>query len=577
MKLLCPSLAVLSLFSVLDLGAQEAKSLSSNQWREDLTFVVEQIQAIHPDYTRRISAEDFLAMANALHAELPDLDDRQAATRLMALVAGIHDGHSYLQPQGLNAFGKYFPLRFYRFSDGIFITCTLPENEHLIGLEVLRIGNKAAEEALQLVGTMTSADNELGKFEGAGYLSSADTLVGLGIIASPVELPLILDDGSGDELELSVASLRPRNSGAAFDALHSRRETQWPPSGRGVTAFPALRKREQFYTNSPEKNSELPLHARKHSAYWFQHLPDRDAVFMQLNTVTDNSSFSQGSLREMYMRMFRFIDENEVGNFILDLRFNTGGNGDILLPFVHELIKRDHSINRSGHFYTLVGRRSFSAAVMLAGELNNHTDVILVGEPAGAPLNFFGDNTALDLPNSGMQLWVSTRYWQYSRWEDRSFFLPVEIPVEFSSSDYFAGIDPAIEAIFAAEEKRSIPALVREESAERAQAVYLQRKAAYEHAPYWQPFAELEMNNLGYDLLGQGRAEEARILLAMTAERYPQSANAWDSLGEAQFAVRRNEDALASYNRALETDPKNRNAHGQRAMIARIEAILRKK
>ena len=74
----------------------------------------------------------------------------------------------------------------------------------------------------------------------------------------------------------------------------------------------------------------------------------------------------------------------------LDTLFNTGGNGLTMIPFINEIIKRDQ-INRLGGLYTIMGRRTFSAAVLLIAELMIHTKVLLVGEPAGAAQNMFSD------------------------------------------------------------------------------------------------------------------------------------------------------------------------------------------
>src|SRR5690606_15611646 len=44
---------------------------------------------------------------------------------------------------------------------------------------------------------------------------------------------------------------------------------------------------------------------------------------------------------------------------------------------------------------------------------------------------------------------------------------------------------------------------------------------------------EVELNNYGYQLLNQGKHDEAIKVLTLNTERYPKSANVWDSLGEA--------------------------------------------
>jgi Flp pilus assembly protein TadD len=78
---------------------------------------------------------------------------------------------------------------------------------------------------------------------------------------------------------------------------------------------------------------------------------------------------------------------------------------------------------------------------------------------------------------------------------------------------------------------------------------------------------EERLNDLGYRHLRAGRTEEARAVFAANVELFPDSPNAWDSLGEALWRLDRDDEALAAYEQALEVDPDYANA---RTMIDRI-------
>lgn len=86
---------------------------------------------------------------------------------------------------------------------------------------------------------------------------------------------------------------------------------------------------------------------------------------------------------------------------------SAGGDGSLIHPIVHGLIQRD-AINRKGTLFTVVGRATFSAGVMLAQALEEHTHTTFVGEPPGAYWKHFGDATSFELPNSKLLVWVST-------------------------------------------------------------------------------------------------------------------------------------------------------------------------
>jgi len=73
-------------------------------------------------------------------------------------------------------------------------------------------------------------------------------------------------------------------------------------------------------------------------------------------------------------------------------------------------------------------------------------------------------------------------------------------------------------------------------------------------------FGEGSLNTLGYALLGEERFADAVAIFRLNAEQFPESANAWDSLGEGYLAAGDEEQAIASYEKSLELDPENENA-----------------
>ncbi|HEX8171740.1 MAG TPA: serine hydrolase [Thermoanaerobaculia bacterium] len=71
---------------------------------------------------------------------------------------------------------------------------------------------------------------------------------------------------------------------------------------------------------------------------------------------------------------------------------------------------------------------------------------------------------------------------------------------------------------------------------------------------------ESQLNNIGYGLLQRGRIADAVLVFERNVQRFPSSANVHDSMGEAYAAAGAREQAIASYARSLELDPKNSNA-----------------
>jgi uncharacterized protein len=70
------------------------------------------------------------------------------------------------------------------------------------------------------------------------------------------------------------------------------------------------------------------------------------------------------------------------------------------------------------------------------------------------------------------------------------------------------------------------------------------------------PIPEQTMNTIGYRLLQAGHLPEAIEAFRANVEAYPESANVYDSLGEAQERAGALDDALANYRRAAELGKK---------------------
>lgn len=79
---------------------------------------------------------------------------------------------------------------------------------------------------------------------------------------------------------------------------------------------------------------------------------------------------------------------------------------------------------------------------------------------------------------------------------------------------------------------------------------------------------ENELNNLGYQLINDGRAEDAIKVFELLVSEFPNSANPYDSLGEAYLLNGHIELSLANYKKSLELNPENENA---RNYITKIE------
>lgn len=543
---IAPLSALLLVLVVPRAGSAELDPELAAAWERDLDFVVEQVRGVHPAPWRNVSEEDFTAAARELRAALPELSRRQVVARVMALVARIGDGHTHIEPVGEHGFLGWFPIRMTDFSDGLFVTVAPAGRGDLLGARVLEVGSVPAEEALKLIGGLVGADNAWWRrSEAAMLLSSPDALVALGILESDQELPLRVRTAAGAELPVSL----PRVDGE-FSSGWFWRQLRGPGEGDYVTPFPS--------------DAGTPLHLRHQkaptAAWWLELLPGSKTLYAQINGWWDRGEEGfAGFNRELW----ETVDREAPRRIVLDLRYNAGGNGALFDPMLHEIIRRPE-IDRPDRLFVLIGRRTFSASVLAVGKLVEHTRATLVGEPMGAPLNAYGDARSLELPESGLALYVSEYFWQAGfPTDDRTVFSP-HVPAPFASADFFAGRDPALDGI-ERDGARSLLDLFESEGAAAALAAYERYAAA---GDWWLPASERELNSFAYRLLRSGRTADARAAFELNSRLFPDSWNVWDSFGEALLEAGELDRAAASYRRSLELNPGNGNARDMLDEIA---------
>jgi tetratricopeptide (TPR) repeat protein len=66
---------------------------------------------------------------------------------------------------------------------------------------------------------------------------------------------------------------------------------------------------------------------------------------------------------------------------------------------------------------------------------------------------------------------------------------------------------------------------------------------------------EGELNQYGYQLLGNGQTDKAIEVFVLNTKRFPKSANCFDSLGEAYVTKGDNKNAIANFKKSLSMNP----------------------
>jgi hypothetical protein len=383
-------------------------------WRADIDGLLSARESVHPDPWHGMTRVDWVAAADAVKARIPELTDDQALVELVRLAAMPswkgRDGHTgiFLTPgSGIHA----YPIRWWRFSDGLVITTARAPYEDLVGSRVTAIDGHLIDEVLRLVEPLAPRDNPSNLLAyGPLYLRVSELLAGLGVIerAGPAVFSLVDRDGKSRDVTIEPISVEDDV------AWNSQQPHRLPPTN-------AVWLRDQA----------KPL--------WWTYLDDSNTLFVQYNAVEPGIN---GIADEILAR----AKEDDVSRVVVDLRHNGGGDNTTMGHF--EDVLRDPAINRPGRLDVLIGRITFSAAANFATDLEQSSAATFAGEAMGGSPNLYGDAREIDLPYGGQSVYVATRYWQRSRADDQRITIEPEIHAALSSDDYFAGRDLVLQAVF---------------------------------------------------------------------------------------------------------------------------------
>jgi hypothetical protein len=402
------------------LGAPPEGLSREERWRYDLDHLLRRMEKVHYNLYAKVSREKLHAAVEDLKGRIGDLKDEEMAVGVQSILAMVGDGHTTMMwdnRHGGQASRPRYPVELYEYKEGLYVRGAAPSIAEIAGSKVLRIGNASAEEALKAVAPLCSRDNTMGiKIQAPLYLTNPAVLTYLKLADSMSGTAMVVRKPTGEEatIELKPAVIRARDA-------------------------------KKFVRANAHATARQPISFKNNDdQYWFEYVPEKKLVYFQYNQVGNKAD---EPLEKFCCRLFAFINEKPVEYLVIDMRNNSGGNNFLNRPLVHGLIRCD-KVNRSGHLFVLVGRRTFSAAMNGAVDIERNSNAVFVGEPTGSSPNFVGETTILVLPCSGLRLSCSSLYWQSSTASDRRTWIAPDLVAEPSIVAFAANRDPGLEAIF---------------------------------------------------------------------------------------------------------------------------------
>lgn len=525
-------LTAAGLLLILTTSSVSAQDPREAQWRADLQVLVTQLELRHPDLYHSMPRERFRSELQRIEENVASLSDDDIAIALARLLAGLGDGHTLVPLMWDRSLGySRLPVELARTADGVSVLAADSSLSGLAGSRVLRIGSLPATAAMDSLATLVSRDNEWTALtRAAEYATVPEMLHGLGIT------------GAADRARLLVEDREVARREVVLQAVDREAPTRWD-------------------YGAYEKGA--PWLDRREDPYWLTVLPGDSVAYVQFNRADRDKE--EESLAAFGRRLLDMVRDGSVRRIVLDLRWNRGGSRWRARHLLGGLIAAEHALGSprssrvrdpAGHLVTLIGPNTFSAAAQFALDLELHTNTAFVGLPTGGKPNHFGEVGRFRLPRSELEIRHSVYYHQAGHARDTRPAIFPDRRVRWTADDVLEGRDPALDAALG---WRPLPSArgelerrIRDDGVEAALA-WLDRLAE-DPVPTLR-IMEGELNRLGYDFLGEDRAEIAAAIFRRNLEWHPWSANTYDSLADALLALGREREANRLLCRAFAIDP----------------------
>lgn len=394
-------------FTSLFPRVEDATLSRDEKWRRDIDFFMHEAQRMHVHPERPAYSKEFIDTIAALKRRVPKSTDMTIKLGLRRAVAMLHDGHSGM---ALDSTMRMLPIDVYYFSDGVFVVNGIDDAGKFVGSKVVALNGKSIEDVSRAAAAYITHDNDSDlRARLPGAVANTAILADIGAANADGSVDVTLEDRSG------------------------RRSVEHMTSGR-------LRRPVGLAART---EAAQPFYLDRKRIYWTRDLPEAQALYLNFNAVGEMDTLR---LPAFSRRVAEQLQNPTYRNLIVDVRLNGGGNTFLLPPLIQAIASFAAS-DTTRHVYVITSRHTFSAAQNFVSKLEWLLNPTFVGEPTGSAPNFTGESTGTVLPYSGIQMGISNRMHMNSDWEDKRVWIAPQIPAPLSSADFFAGRDPALQAI----------------------------------------------------------------------------------------------------------------------------------
>ena len=374
MKKLSFLLALVLLFSFCLGGCGQPQP---NPKLDDLNMLCDTLEKNHYNLYANVSEEEFQAEREKIARQTAKMTDEEFYWSVCHLISLIGDAHTTTGALGEN-FMSVLPWSVKKFDEGWFILGVDKAHEQYLGTRVTAINDLPIDEAVERARQVVSyeADSWLWQ-QVPNVLTRNSSLEYLDIVDhdEPVQVTVEAAAGTEETFELPT-----------YD--------NWDEAEQEMCDF---------------QRESTPRTAKQDAIYWST-APDESTYFIQYNVCAGGDP----SMPEFAQQVQADL-ENGYQNIIFDLRYNNGGNDQIILPLKNVVINACNKQGEKCHLYVLTGWNTFSAGVDAAAgfRIADAENTTFVGQPTGGSLQTGGNLLEISMDSAPFAVTCALDYFVF--------------------------------------------------------------------------------------------------------------------------------------------------------------------
>lgn len=442
-------------------SGQEISTISSDHLKEDLKILKTTLIELHPDIYRYTPKEKFEQIVDSVERSLgSDLTVIEFYRLAARVVTSIRNGHTIIKPsENFLDQRKLLPLRLIEFDKSVFIQDDFSSTDNrLRGLQITRINGVPVGEIVRQIIPYISMDgfNRDARYKAAleDDLSYYYNL----IIGQPKEFVLQLYDAAGKSVTEVLSGIEATEYWAKYSGTND-----FPWNFYGIDSLnSAYLKIESFSNLAFSKGTKTTFRSFIKASFAELQKTNMKRLVIDLRN-NGGGELKNAILLYSYItnKPFKFAKSVEIAtidkptyleytDYERAVRFDRINskrtkrkNGKIYLKDHFSLVETKPNKKKfTGELIVMINEQTGSAAGAFTSQIKSNKRGLIAGRENRDNFTGFsaGVPVTLTLPNTGMQVYIPLRKFEYAIGTDNGRGVIPDFKLSSNSKDYFEGV-----------------------------------------------------------------------------------------------------------------------------------------